>query len=275
MTFSIVAYDRDAAQLGGAVASCSLAIGRAVVWSRAGVGAIATQARTGRALGARGLDLIGAGRSPTQALTELLAADADAAERQVAAVSPDTAPFAWTGGRCIGACGHIVGPTWVAAGNTLVSRSVVPSMAEGFVAADGPLAERLVAGLRAADQAGGDARGRQSAALVVVDAARTDAPWDGVPIDLRVDDAAEPVYALGRLLSLQRAYESGDWAALLERAPEGVRELYATLDAASRGDLDTARESLAALRRQPSIDSTLRRMRAAGQLPHAAELMSD
>ncbi len=242
MTFSIVAYDRDAAQLGGAVASCSLAIGRAVVWSRAGVGAIATQARTGRALGARGLDLIGAGRSATQALTELLAADADAAERQVAAVSPDTAPFAWTGGRCIGACGHIVGPTWVAAGNTLVSRSVVPSMAEGFVAADGP---------------------------------RTDAPWDGVPIDLRVDDAAEPVYALGRLLSLQRAYESGDWAALLERAPEGVRELYAALDAASRGDLDTARESLAALRRQPSIDSTLRRMRAAGQLPHAAELMSD
>jgi uncharacterized Ntn-hydrolase superfamily protein len=157
----------------------------------------------------------------------------------------------------------------------LASRSVVPSVAEGYAEASGNLAARLVAALRAGDTAGGDLRGRQSAALIVVSGNRDDeAPWDGVLVDLRVDDAADPVGELERLLRLQRAYETGDYELLAQEAPEGVRELHGALAAAARGDRDGARDALRTLRERPGWEGWLRRLRVNGRLPATDELLA-
>jgi uncharacterized Ntn-hydrolase superfamily protein len=274
LTFSVVARDASTGQLGVAVATCTLAVGRAAPWARAGVGAVATQASSNRGYGPRALDLLAAGRSAQRALDPLVADDPEAGQRQVAVIGSAGPPAAWTGGECLPACGHSVGTDFSVQGNMLASRSVVPSLADGYAEADGDLAARLVAGLAAGQDAGGDLRGRQSAALLVVSGQRDDtAPWDGVLVDLRVDDAADPVAELGRLLRLQRAYESGDWELLSREAPEGVRDLHAALAAAQRGDRDGARLALRALRDRPGWDGWLRRLRVNGRLPHTEELL--
>jgi uncharacterized Ntn-hydrolase superfamily protein len=274
MTFSIVARDPATGQLGVAVATCTLAVGRAAPWARAGVGAVATQASSQRGYGPRLLAELAAGTGPGAALDRLLTQDADADQRQVGVVGPAGAPAAWTGRGCLSACGHRTAADSTAQGNMLASRSVVPSVAEGYADAAGDFAARLVAGLRAGDAAGGDLRGRQSAALLVVSGTRDDdAPWEGVLVDLRVDDAADPVGALDRLLRLQRAYETGDWELLAAEAPEGVRELHVALAAAARGDRDGARDALRALRGRPGWDGWLRRLRVNGRLPATDELL--
>src|SRR5215207_1216940 len=134
MTFSIVARDPSSGQLGVAVATCTLAVGRAAPWARAGVGAVATQASSNRGYGPRLLDRLAAGRPAGRALDELLAADRDAGQRQVGVVGPSGPPAAWTGGKCLSACGHVIGTDFAAQGNMLASRSVVPSVADGFAA---------------------------------------------------------------------------------------------------------------------------------------------
>jgi uncharacterized Ntn-hydrolase superfamily protein len=275
MTFSVVARDPGTGQLGVAVATCTLAVGRAAPWARAGVGAVATQASSQRGYGPRLLARLAAGSEAGAALGELLAADPDAGQRQVAVVGAGGPPAAWTGGECLPACGHVTGADFAAQGNMLASRSVVPSLAEGYATAAGPdLAARLVAGLCAGQDAGGDLRGRQSAALLVVSPDRDDeAPWDGVLVDLRVDDAPDPLGELARLLRLQRAYESGDWEFLAAHAPEGVRDLHVVLAAAARGDRDGARDALRALRARPGWEGWLRRLRVNGRLPATDELM--
>ena len=175
------------------------------------------------------------------ALDRLLAEDPEATQRQVGVIGAERPPAAWTGGGCLPACGHELNDGFAALGNTLASRSVVPSLAEGFATASGDLAARLVAGLAAGQEAGGDLRGRQSATLLVVSSTRDDAaPWEGVLVDLRVDDARDPLGELARLLRLQRAYETADWTTLSAEAPEGVRDLHAVLAAAQRGDRATA-----------------------------------
>ncbi len=238
---------------------------------------MATQASSQRGYGPRLLDRLAGDAGDTAAgaaLAELLAADADADQRQVGVIGPAGPPAAWTGGDCLSACGHVTGPDFTAQGNMLASRSVVPTLAEGFAEATGDLAARLVAGLRAGQDAGGDLRGRQSAALLVVAGTRDDeAPWEGVLVDLRVDDAADPVTELGRLLRLQRAYETGDWALLAEEAPEGVRDLHVALAAAARGDRVGARDALRALRERPGWEGWLRRLRVNGRLPATDELL--
>jgi uncharacterized Ntn-hydrolase superfamily protein len=277
MTFSIVARDPATGQLGVAVATCTLAVGRAAPWARAGVGAVATQASSQRGYGPRLLARLAAGATAAGALEELLGADADADQRQVGVLGPTGPPAVWTGRQCLSACGHVTGADFTAQGNMLASRSVVPSVADGFAEAAGAgadLAARLVAGLRAGDDAGGDLRGRQSAALLVVAAGRDDeAPWEGVLVDLRVDDAADPVGELRRLLRLQRAYETGDWQLLAAEAPEGVRDLHVALAAAARGDRDGARDALRALRERPGWEGWLRRLRVNGRLPATDELL--
>ncbi|HVX42694.1 MAG TPA: DUF1028 domain-containing protein [Mycobacteriales bacterium] len=270
MTFSIVAHDPVTNQLGVAIATCALAAGRAVPWARAGVGAVATQAQTNRMYGARGLELLADGVPPREALDRLLADDPRPAQRQVAIVDAQGHVAAWTGGYCLSACGHVTGRGFSAQGNTVASRSVVPSMAEAFSDSSGPLGERLLAALVAAEEAGGDIRGRQSAALLVVDAEPTDEPWNGVPIDLRVDDHADPIGELGRLLTLQRAHEGGDWSTLMGSASADTRGLYVALDAARRGDEDATRDALAQLRDKPRIEAMLRRGRERGNAAHAA-----
>ena len=278
MTFSIVARDPATRQLGVAVATCALAVGRAAPWARAGVGAVATQALSQRGYGPRLLDRLAAGDAAADALDQLLAEDADADQRQVGVVGTAGAPAAWTGVGCLSACGHRTGDDMAVQGNMLASRSVVPSVAEGYAEASGDatgdLAARLVAALRAGDAAGGDLRGRQSAAVIVVSGTRDDAaPWEGVLVDLRVDDAADPVGELQRLLRLQRAYETGDYELLAREAPEGVRELHGALAAAARGDRDGARDALRTLRERPGWEGWLRRLRVNGRLPATEELL--
>jgi uncharacterized Ntn-hydrolase superfamily protein len=274
MTFSLVARDPATGRLGVAVATCTLAVGRSAPWVRAGVGAVTTQASSNRGYGPRSLDLLAAGVPAPAALDRLLGTDAEADQRQVGVVGRTDRPAAWTGGECLPACGHVVGADFAALGNMLTSRSVVPSLADGYATAAGEFAERLVAGLAAAQEAGGDLRGRQSAALLVAAAERDDAvPWEGVLVDLRVDDAPDPIVELARLLRLQRAYESGDWATLSREAPEGVRDLHAVLAAAQRGDRAAAREALVTLRRRPGWDGWLRRLRHTGRLPYTDELL--
>ncbi|HVE31762.1 MAG TPA: DUF1028 domain-containing protein, partial [Mycobacteriales bacterium] len=272
MTFSIVARDPATGQLGVAVSTCALAVGRAAPWARAGVGAVATQALSQRGYGPRLLDRLAAGDAAEAALDQLLATDQDADQRQVAVVGAAGAPAAWTGVGCLSACGHRTGADSSAQGNMLASRSVIPSVAEAYADAPGDatgdFAARLVAALRAGDTAGGDLRGRQSAALIVVSGSRDDeAPWEGVLVDLRVDDAADPVGGLERLLRLQRAYETGDYELLAREAPEGVRELHGALAAAARGDREGARDALRTLRERPGWEGWLRRLRVNGRLP--------
>lgn len=274
MTFSIVARDPGTGQLGVAVATCALAVGRAAPWARAGVGAVATQAQTQRGYGPWLLSRLAAGQPAAAALDAQLAADRDADQRQVGVVGPVGPPAAWTGVGCLSACGHRVGDDFGSQGNMLSSRSVVPSVAEGYAEATGDFAGRLVAALRAGDGAGGDLRGRQSAALLVVSGTRDDdAPWEGVLVDLRVDDAADPIGELGRLLRLQRAYENGDYEFLAAEAPEGVRELHGALAAAARGDREGARDALRTLRERPGWEGWLRRLSVNGRLPATEELL--
>lgn len=274
MTFSIVARDPATGQLGVAVATCALAVGRAAPWARAGVGAVATQAQSQRGYGPWLLTRLAAGETAGAALDTQLAADRDADQRQVGVVGPAGPPAAWTGVGCLSACGHRVGDESGAQGNMLSSRSVVPSVAEGYAEATGDFAGRLVAALRAGDAAGGDLRGRQSAALLVVSGTRDDAaPWEGVLVDLRVDDAADPVGELGRLLRMQRAYETGDYEFLAAEAPEGVRELHGALAAAARGDREGARDALRTLRDRPGWEGWLRRLTVNGRLPATEELL--
>ena len=223
MTFSVVARDPASGQLGVAVATCTLAVGRAAPWARAGVGAVATQASSQRGYGPRLLDRLAAGAAAGTALDELLGADADARQRQVGVVGPDGPPAAWTGGDCLSACGHVTGADFTAQGNMLASRSVVPTLAESFAGGTGggaDFAARLVAALRAGEDAGGDLRGRQSAALLVVAGGRDDeAPWEGVQVDLRVDDAADPVGRAGAAAAAAAGVRDRGLGAARRRGP--------------------------------------------------------
>lgn len=273
MTFSIIARDPLTGELGIGVSSCVLAIGRAVPWAKAGVGVAATQSHTRRGYGPHGLAGLEAGVLPSQVLETLLARDADAETRQVALLGVDGEVAAHTGLDCLPACGHRTGEGFSAQGNMLASEDVVDAVADGFLYSTGRLAERLLAALAAGEQAGGDLRGRQSAALLVVGPERLAEPWDAVPIDLRIDDAADPLASLDRLLRLQRAYENNDTETLAVLAPDGPRDLHAALDAARRGDLLAAQQALADLRRRPGWDAWLRTNANAGRLPYLAELL--
>jgi uncharacterized Ntn-hydrolase superfamily protein len=273
LTISLVARDPATGRLGVAVASCALAVGRAVPWARAGVGAVATQATTNRAYGARGLTLLAEGLLPEEALDKVRADDPDPSQRQAGIVDAAGRAAAWTGRGCLSACGHLTGDGFAAQGNMLASRSVIPSLVEGYLAATGEFCDRLLAALAIAQEAGGDLRGRQSAALLVVGSERRPEPWDGVQVDLRVDDAPHPVTELARLLRLQRAYENADHATLAEQAPEGLRDLHAALAAAQRGDRATAADALRLLCERPGWDGWLRRMRSSGKMPGTQSLL--
>lgn len=207
MTFSIVARSGDT--LGVATATCTLAVGAGVPAAAPGVGAVATQARTNRAFRARGLALLHAGVAPPDVLTVLGEEDTGFAERQVALLDATGRGAVWTGPRCLPWAGGWTRPDVALAGNLLAGQEVLEAMDAAFTARpDLPLAARLLAALTAGDRAGGDRRGRQSAAVVVV-SGTDDGGWppDAV-VDLRVDDHADPVGELGRLLALDGAAEA-------------------------------------------------------------------
>ena len=206
MTFSIVAFDPRNGDLGIAVQSKFLAVGAAVPWARAGVGAIATQAWANLSYGPHGLELLAGGANAREAVETLVAADEGRALRQVGIVDAHGQAFSYTGEECSNWAGHIVGPYFACQGNILVSGATVQAMARAFQEAAGELPERLVAALAAGQAAGGDRRGQQSAALLVVRAAGSYGGYNDRYIDLRVDDHPQPIAELGRILVLHRIY---------------------------------------------------------------------
>lgn len=207
MTFSLLARDPLTGQLGVAAQSHYMGVGSVVTWAQAGIGVVATQAFAVRGYGPRGLALMRAGAPAPDALRQLVRSDADREIRQVAFLDAAGEFGIHSGTRCVGAAGVARGEHVVGLGNMLDNDDVPQAMVHGFQGARGDLAHRLVAGLRAGDAAGGDIRGRQSAAVLVVDGAPSDAPWDGIVRDLRVEDDQDPVAELNRLLELNAAFD--------------------------------------------------------------------
>ena len=225
-TYSIVARDAKTGELGVAVQSSYFSVGTDVSWAEPGVGAIATQAIVEVAHGPNGLALLARGASAQEALDELVAGDPLAALRQLGVVDAQGRAAAHTGSACVSACAHSVGDGYSVQGNMLASDAVWQAMAPAFEAREGDLAERLMRALEAAERAGGDMRGRQSAALLVVTGERPPNPWEGRSFDLHVEDHPRPLEELRRLLTLKRAY------ALFQQAQRSFGE----------GDLDRALE---------------------------------
>jgi uncharacterized Ntn-hydrolase superfamily protein len=204
-TFSIVAVDLAAGELGVAVQSKFLAVGAAVPWLEAGVGAVATQAWANTSYGPRGLALLRQGASPAEAIDALVAEDDGRARRQVGIVDARGKSATYTGEECTEWAGGVCGDGFAAQGNILTGPAVVDGLVAGLQT-QGTLAERLLAALRAAQRAGGDKRGQQSAALVIVKPKGGYGGYNDRYIDLRVDDAAEPIEGLAHLLDLHRLY---------------------------------------------------------------------
>ncbi len=214
VTYSIVARDPDTGELGVAVQSHFFTVGPIVPWLRAGVGAVATQSFVLTAYGPRGLDRIAAGAPAPDALAALVDADESSAVRQVAMVDAAGRVAAHTGASCIPDAGHRVGDGFSVQANMMRRPTVPDAMYEAYSSSREPFAERLLAALVAAEGAGGDLRGRQSAALRIVRGEARDDPWNDVVVDLRVEDHADPNVELARLLRMHRGY------ALLQRSED-------------------------------------------------------
>ena len=199
-TFSIVGRDSVTEELGIAVASRFFAVGSVVPWARADVGAVATQSFANTSFGWRGLDLLEKGASPDEVADILLRGDADPNRRQFGIVAENGKSATYTGKDCIPWAGGRNGPNYAAQGNILAGEAVVVAMESTFVGTRGTLADRLYAALAAGDRMGGDARGRQSAALIVVKKKAGYAGFTDRAIDIRVDDHPDPFKELKRLL---------------------------------------------------------------------------
>jgi uncharacterized Ntn-hydrolase superfamily protein len=215
VTYSIVARDPATGELGVAVQSHWFSVGSVVPWAEPGIGAVATQSMAEPSYGPNGLDLLRSGVTAQEALDQLVRADSGQAGRQVAVVDSRGEIAAHTGRRCIQFAGHETGRGFVCAANMMRSEGVPQAMAHAFSTSIGELSDRLMAALDAAEEVGGDVRGRQSAAMVVVRARGEQ--WHR-SIDLRVEDSAFPLVELRRLLRLRQAYD------LAERADELIAQ---------------------------------------------------
>jgi len=209
-TFSIVARDPKTGELGVAVQSHYFSVGPIVPWAEAGVGAVATQSLVLVDYGPNGLELMRKGMSAKQALDSLIAADAHHEGRQVAMVDAHGNVAAYTGDKCIPDAGHLTGEQFSVQANLMANATVWPAMKTAYEKAQGDLAERLMVTLEAAQKAGGDIRGKQSAAILVVKPQSTGKPWADRLFDLRVEDSPDPLKELRRLMRLRRAYNLED-----------------------------------------------------------------
>jgi len=224
-TFSIVAYDPDTGDLGVAVQSKFFAVGAAVPFARAGVGAIATQAMGNMSYGPKGLAMLELGVGPDAVLKTLLSSDPDSAHRQVGIVDADGRAGAHTGAGCMSWAGHRVGENYSVQGNILVSEETVDAMARAFETTGGILGERLMRALEEGQRAGGDSRGVQSAAILVVREGGGYGGFSDRYCDLRVDDHEDPIGELRRIFDVwkhdelimegYRLSEEGDLAGAL------------------------------------------------------------
>ena len=241
-TFSIVAADTVEHEWGIAVASRFLAVGSVVPWARAGVGAIATQAAVNTAFGSYGLDLLERGESADAVLKRLLGTDTRVEARQVAIIDAAGHVAFHTGKECEDFAGGLIGPAFVVIGNDLAGPQVLEAMAREFKNTDGSLAERLLAALEAGDQAGGDARGREAAALLVVKGGGGYLGGNDRLVDLRVDDHATPIRELKRLYAVHSAFflpevymRLGDQAAAAGGRAKSEQEYSRVVDLYRRG----------------------------------------
>jgi uncharacterized Ntn-hydrolase superfamily protein len=291
-TFSIVARDPATGELGVAVQSHWFSVGSIVPWAEAGVGAVATQSFVDPSYGKLGLDLMRTGKSAPEALKSLLAGDEGREVRQVAMIDIQGRVDAWTGKNDIDAAGHFVGKDFSVQANLMANDKVWPAMARAFESTKGDLADRMLAALDAAQAVGGDIRGRQSAALIVVTGKPTGQAWKDRIFDLRVDDSSEPLQELRRLVTLQRAYNhmnAGDLA-VEKKDNEGALREYGAAEklvpdyaemiywhAVALVNMGRVDESLPRLRRVFSMDKNLAtqtpRLPKSGLLPNDPKLI--
>jgi uncharacterized Ntn-hydrolase superfamily protein len=285
MTYSIVARDPQTGRLGVAVQSHWFSVGSVVSWAEAGVGAVATQSFAERSYGPLGLEFMRRGRSAPEALETLVRADADRGVRQVAFVDSQGRVGVHTGEDCIREFGHETGDGFSVQANMMARDTVWGAMATAYRSAEGDLADRLLAALTAAQGEGGDIRGMQSAALLVVEAEPTGTEWGDRVIDLRIEDHARPVDEIVRLLRLWRAYGHAERAEELELVADldgAMRERFSSLELvpdhpelafwaavamAGAGRLDDARRTIAVAHAAgPGWAELLRRVIADGQV---------
>jgi uncharacterized Ntn-hydrolase superfamily protein len=287
VTYSIVARDPRTGHMGVATQTQALAVGASVPWASPGYGVIATQSMGEPMYGELGLDMLRGGLTASEVLAALRQVDPHPERRQVAMVDTGGGIDVYTGSGCVAEAGHRITDDAAALGNMVASAAVWEDMVDAFEASQGPLASRLLDALHAAEAAGGDFRGRRSAALLVVRAERTGRPWRDQVVDLRVDDAVDPLAQLDVLLDRSQRYHRMVAAldlALAGRAEEACRDLdrMADEDPDAEPDLlmwralviglagreDAARAAVAELHeRAPAFVEALRRFGPAGLVP--------
>jgi uncharacterized Ntn-hydrolase superfamily protein len=292
MTYSIVAKDKDTGELGVAVQSHYFQVGPVVPWAIAGIGAVATQSMVNVSFGPLGLEYMRAGYTAEQALKALLAGDSQPESRQVALVDVAGNVATHTGAKCIPAAGHRTGDGFSCQANLMEKDTVWDAMFEAYTTTDAPLAERMMAALEAAEAEGGDIRGKQSAAMLVVTGNPTGRVWEDRIVELRVEDAPDPLAELRRLLRVKRAYmavvssdrleEQKDMAGAMAKMQEAIKlapemveiQFWSGLTMAQAGQLDEGCELMAvAVAKDKRWIETLHRLVAVDRVP--AKLVSD
>jgi uncharacterized Ntn-hydrolase superfamily protein len=287
VTYSIVARDAETGEMGVATQSQAFAVGNSVPFALPGHGVIATQSMAEPMYGSVGLDLLQGGFTAQEVLTALSSVDPHPQRRQVAVLGVNGDLAAYTGEQCVEAAGHLIGNDCVALANMAASAAVWITMVERFENSSGPLAQRLLNSLEAAEEAGGDFRGRRSAAIMVIRATTTGRPWHDTVVDLRVDDSPDPLTSLAELLATRSRYQdvvrafeqaidgdpvTADRELELLRPQDPVTEpdqlLWRAVVAALAGREDAAREMLGELADcAPQFLEAARRFGKAGLMP--------
>jgi uncharacterized Ntn-hydrolase superfamily protein len=291
MTYSIVARDAETGQLGVAVESHFFSVGPIVPWAEAGVGAVATQAHVEVSYGPRGLELMRDGTPAGRALGVLVLGDKEADHRQVAMVDAMGRVSAHTGEKCIAEAGDKQGDGVSVQANMMLNATVPDAMLAAYEKADGDLANRLLAALDAAEAEGGDIRGQQSAAIVIVKGRSSGKPWADKLMDLRVEDHPAPLQELRRLVQMRRGYDaveraeaawlSGDaetaareYAVAEESVGDNVEaSFWAAVSMASTDERQAKTFLQKALAKHPGWGDLLRRLPAAGLFPNDPDLI--
>lgn len=291
-TYSIVAYDEETGELGVAVQSHWFSVGFLVPWAKAGVGAVATQSFVKVDYGPDGLQLMEQGLSAEQALAQLVSQDDGEAVRQVAMIDVNGNVAAHTGSKCIEAAGHLIGENFSVQANLMEKETVWPAMADAFESTDGDLADRMMAALFAAENEGGDIRGKQSAAMLIVSGNPTGVDWKDVVMDIRVDDHPEPLNELKRLIRVQRAYihaNKGDHYLEINDIPSALKEyeiasnfypenpelpFWSAITLASKGELEKAIPIFRTVfQKEPKLKQLVPRLVNSGLLPDDDKLI--
>jgi uncharacterized Ntn-hydrolase superfamily protein len=232
-TYSIVAVDRQTGEMGAAVQSHWFSVGSSVIWAESGIGAICTQSFIEASYGPLGLELMRAGKTAEEALAGLLKADKFEAVRQVAMIDNQGRGAAHTGKNCIPEAGHFIGNGFTCQANLMLKNTVWDAMAKAFESTKGELVDRLMAALEAAEGEGGDIRGKQSAAIIVVKGKSSGAWWKDRVYDLRVEDNPAPLVELKRLIRLNKAYNfmnRGDELLTENKVEEAMRSYTQAMD---------------------------------------------